>query len=60
MLDEMKNEINSQTQEIMNNDNVVNELSEQIQVIIDDFKNVSNMVTGAKKLSEAGKELSIC
>jgi len=56
MLDEMKNEINSQTQEIMNNDNVVNELSEQIQVIIDDFKNVSNMVTGAKKLSEAGKE----
>jgi len=38
MLDEMKNEINSQTQEIMNNDNVVNELSEQIQVIIDDFK----------------------
>jgi len=60
MLDEMKNEINSQTQEIMNNDNVVNELSEQIQVIIDDFKNVSNMVTGAKKLSEAGKKLSIC
>ncbi|GAE89713.1 methyl-accepting chemotaxis protein [Acetivibrio straminisolvens] len=56
MLDEMKDEINSQSQEIMNNDVIVNELSEQIQVIIDDFKNVSNIVTGAKRLSEDGKD----
>ncbi|HOM03089.1 MAG TPA: methyl-accepting chemotaxis protein [Acetivibrio sp.] len=56
MLDEMKDEINSQTQEIMNNDVIVNELSEQIQVIIDNFKNVNNIVAGAKKLGENGKD----
>ncbi|HHV30048.1 MAG TPA: methyl-accepting chemotaxis protein [Clostridium sp.] len=56
MLEEMKDEINSQTQEIENNDIVVNQLSEQIQVIIDDFTNVNNIVTGAKRLSEDGKD----
>lgn len=55
MLTEMKGEINMQTQEIENSDKVVNNLSEQIQIIINDFKKVNNIVTGAKELSENGK-----
>ncbi|MFZ5989745.1 MAG: methyl-accepting chemotaxis protein [Bacillota bacterium] len=55
MLTEMKDEIDMQTKEIENNDNVVNNLSKQIEIIISDFKNVNNIVSGAKELSENGK-----
>ncbi|WP_010247410.1 methyl-accepting chemotaxis protein [Acetivibrio cellulolyticus] len=55
MLSEVKNVIDVQANSIEVNGQVVNELSNQIQLINDDFDSVSKIVSGAKELSEDGK-----
>ncbi len=56
MLTEVKNVVNSQMCEIGVSAKVANQLSDQIQVVTEDFGNVSKIVAGAKELSEEGKK----
>jgi len=56
MLSEVKNVVDFQTGEIGVSGKVVNQLSDQIKAMTDDFDNVSHIVTGAKELSEDGKK----
>ncbi|MFZ5988700.1 MAG: methyl-accepting chemotaxis protein [Bacillota bacterium] len=55
MLTEVNGEIDVQNQEIDNNEEFVQNLSNKIQVITDDFGNVNKIIFDAKELSENGK-----
>ncbi|WP_010246030.1 methyl-accepting chemotaxis protein [Acetivibrio cellulolyticus] len=55
MLTRMNSEMDKQNKEIDVNENIANNLSDKIQLITDDFKEVNSIVLGAKELSEYGK-----